>query len=193
MYGHVQKLAQAEKKGVEAAGGEAKVFQVQETLPAEVLKAMWAPPKADVPVLNVADLEFADGILFGIPTRYGSLPTQLKAMWDATGQLWMKGGLVGKPAGVFFSTSGPGGGQETTALTFLPHLVHHGMIYVPIGYVNKAFANLKEVTGGSPYGAGTFSSVDGSRQPTEAELGLAEDQGKRFAQLTAALVKGRGQ
>ncbi|VAH70297.1 unnamed protein product [Triticum turgidum subsp. durum] len=90
--------------------------------------------------------------------------------------------LSGKPAGVFFATGTQGGGQETTALTAVTQLTHHGMLFVPVGYTHGAgmFA-MDEVKGGSPYGAGTFAGADGSRVPSDAELALAAHQGKYFA------------
>ncbi|KAI0746609.1 flavoprotein-like protein [Daedaleopsis nitida] len=190
MYGHVAKLAEAEKKGLEAAGGSATIYQIEETLPAEVLAKMYAPPKPNYPILAPADLAQFDGFLFGIPTRYGNFPAQWKAFWDATGQLWASGALVGKYAGVFVGTSGPGGGQESTVLASMSTFVHHGINFVPLGY-GKAFthlANLTEVHGGSPWGAGTFAGVDGSRQPSALELEVAEIQGKAFYE-TLAKVK----
>jgi NAD(P)H dehydrogenase (quinone) len=120
---------------------------------------MHAPAKPDVPVITPEILETYDAFLLGIPTRYGNFPAQWKAFWDATGKLWATGGLWGKYAGVFVSTAGPGGGQETTAISSLSTLTHHGIIYVPLGY-KPAFAqisNLEEVHGGSPWGAGTYA------------------------------------
>ena len=104
-----------------------------------------------------------------------SVTTQpIQGFWDATGGLWAQGALAGKQAGIFVSTSGQGGGQETTAVNALSVLVHHGIIFVPLGYA-KAFplqTNLEEIHGGSPYSAGTFAGVDGSRQPTKLEKKL---------------------
>lgn len=186
-------MAQRVAKGVEAAGAEVKIYQVPETLNAGILEKMHAPAKdANVAVLNdVAELEQYQGILFGIPTRFGQMPAQMKAMFDATGQLWQKGALVGKTAGVFFSTATQGGGQETTALTTLTQFTHHGMIFVPIGYSDPSLFNMDEVHGGSPYGAGTFAGPKGDRMPSALELGVAEHQGKYFAGVTVALTKGR--
>ncbi|KAI0037166.1 NADH-quinone oxidoreductase [Vararia minispora EC-137] len=182
MYGHVAKLAEAEKAGVEQAGGKATIYQIAETLPQEILTLMHAPPKPDYPVLDPNDLPQFDAFLFGIPTRFGNFPAQWKAFWDATGQLWAKGALSGKFAGVFVSTAGLGGGQESTVFASLSTLAHHGISYVPLGY-KHAFAqlsNLSEVHGGSPWGAGTFSASDGSRQPSALELEIATIQGKAF-------------
>jgi NAD(P)H dehydrogenase (quinone) len=91
------------------------VWQVPETLPIDVLGKMHAPPKSSVPIIDVSQLPDADGFLFGFPTRYGMMPAQFKAFIDATGSLWRSQALAGKPAGIFVSTGGQGGGQETTA------------------------------------------------------------------------------
>merc|ERR1712137_175044 len=100
----------------------------------------------------------------------------MKAFWDSTGGLWSKGELSGKPAGVFFSTGTQGGGQETTGLTFVTQLTHHGMVFVPLGYPDPAMFSNDEVRGGSPYGAGCLAGADGSRQPSAVELSLAQTQ-----------------
>lgn len=182
MYGHIAKLAESVKVGVESAGGSATIFQVPETLPKDVLTALHAPPKPDFPIATNDTLTEYDAFLFGIPTRYGNFPAQFKAFWDATGGLWVKGSLHGKPAGVFVSTGTPGGGQETTILNSLSVLTHHGIIYVPLGYANAfpQITSFDEVHGGSPWGAGTFAGADGSRQPTKLELEIGEIQGKSF-------------
>jgi len=182
MYGHIQKLAEAEKEGLKKAGIEADLFQVPETLPQEVLTKMHAPPKSDIPVIDAKTLESYDAFLFGIPTRYGNFPAQWKAFWDTTGGQWGSGGYFGKYAGVFISTGTMGGGQESTAIASMSTLAHHGIIYVPLGYA-KTFpqlTNITEVRGGSPWGAGTFSAADGSRQPSALELELATIQGETF-------------
>ncbi|KAE9381758.1 benzoquinone reductase [Stipitochalara longipes BDJ] len=182
MYGHIQKLAEAEKEGLKKAGIEADLFQIPETLPQEVLTKMHAPPKPDIPVIDAKTLESYDAFLFGIPTRYGNFPAQWKAFWDTTGGQWGSGGYWGKYAGVFVSTASPGGGQESTVIASLSTLTHHGIIYVPLGYA-KTFGqltNLSEVRGGSPWGAGTFAAADGSRQPTALELEVATIQGETF-------------
>lgn len=182
MYGHIAKLAEAEKAGVISAGGTADIYQVAETLPQEVLTKMYAPPKPDYPIITPDTLLNYDAFILGIPTRYGNQPAQWRAFWDTTGGLWAGGKLAGKYAGIFVSTAGPGGGQESTYLASLSTLTHHGILYVPFGY-SHAFpqlANLEEVHGGSPWGAGTYSAPDGSRQPSKLELDISEKQGKSF-------------
>ncbi|KAI0311176.1 1,4-benzoquinone reductase [Amylostereum chailletii] len=182
LYGHIAKVAEAEKAGIESAGGSATIYQIAETLSAEVLTALHAPPKPDYPILAPSDLANFDAFLFGIPTRYGNLPAQWKAFWDATGQLWASGALFGKYAGVFVSTAALGGGQETTALSTLSTFAHHGITFVPLGYATTfaQLSNLSEVHGGSAWGAGTLAGTDGSRQPSALELEVATIQGKGF-------------
>ncbi|TRM55504.1 flavo protein-like protein [Schizophyllum amplum] len=182
MYGHIIKMAESVKAGVEAAGGSATIFQIPETLPESVLQLMHAPPKPDYPIIDADKLATFDAFLFGIPTRYGNFPGQWKAFWDTTGGLWASGGLSGKFVSVFVSTGTPGGGQEITVSNAMSTFVHHGMIFVPLGYakVFPQLTSLTEVHGGSPWGAGTYAGGDGSRQPSELELGVAKAQGEHF-------------
>ena len=165
------------------------MYQIPETLPQEVLTKMHAPPQAtDVPLLNdPATLEQYDAVLFGIPTRYGNFPAQWKAFLDKTGGQWANGAFWGKYAGLFVSTGTQGGGQESTCIAAMSTLAHHGFIYVPLGYkyTFADLANLDEVHGGSPWGAGTFSAGDGSRQPSALELRVAQAQGKAFYETCA--------
>ncbi|KAK0447057.1 flavoprotein WrbA [Armillaria borealis] len=182
MYGHIAKLAEAVKEGVKTAGGTASIYQVPETLSPEILAALHAPAKPDYPIITPEILASYDAFIFGIPTRFGNFPGQWKAFWDSTGKLWSQGALAGKYAGLFVSTAGLGGGQEATAIASLSTLAHHGIIYVPLGYANTfaQLTNLSEVHGGTPWGAGTLSGGDGSRQPSALELEVATIQGKTF-------------
>ncbi|RCK62305.1 Protoplast secreted protein 2 [Candida viswanathii] len=187
LYHHIAQLAEDEKKGIEAAGGQADIYQVPETLTEDVLKLLHAPTRPNYPIATAETLTQYDGFLFGIPTRFGNFPAQWKAFWDTTGGLWAQGALHGKYAGVFVSSGTQGGGQETTVVNSLSTLIHHGIIFVPLGYA-KAFAlqsNLDEIHGGSPYGAGTFAGADGSRQPTKLEKEIAFAQGKAFYETVA--------
>ncbi|KAI5968277.1 YCP4 [Candida margitis] len=187
-YGHIITMAKAVQEGVSKAGYHADLFQVPETLPQDILDQMHAPPKSkDIPIATLDTLTEYDAFLFGIPTRFGTLPAQFFEFFGATGGLWAQGALYGKPAGIFVSTGTQGGGQETTVRNSLNFLAHHGMPYIPLGYA-KTFpqqSNLEEIHGGSAYGAGTFASPDGSRQPTELELQIATMQGEVFAQSAA--------
>lgn len=192
MYGHIRQLAEAEKAGIEKAGGTADLYQIPETLPQDVLDKMYAPPKpTDVPVLeDPATLAEYDAFLIGIPTRYGNFPAQWKNFWDKTGKQWSSGGFYHKFAGLFISTASMGGGQESTAIAAMSTLAHHGIVYVPFGYA-KAFpqmTDLTEIHGGSPWGAGTFAGADGSRQPSAKEKEIATIQGEEFYNIVAKFV-----
>ena len=180
LYHHVYDLALAEKAGIEAAGGVADIYQVAETLSDDVLAKMHAPAKPDIPIATHETLTQYDAFLFGIPTRFGNMPAQWKGFWDGTGGQWARGDLRGKYAGVFVSTGTPGGGQETTVINTLSTLAHHGIVYVPFGYGSPRLADLNEVHGGSPWGAGTFAGADGSREVTELEKSIAQQQGEDF-------------
>ncbi|KAK4477079.1 hypothetical protein RD792_016297 [Penstemon davidsonii] len=185
MYRHVETLARSIKKGVDGVEGiEGILYRVPETLTPEALEQMQVPIKNDeIPVISVEELVEADGLLFGFPTRYGSMAAQMKAFFDSTGGLWREQKLAGVPAGFFVSTGTQGGGQETTAWTAVTQLAHHGMIYVPIGYTFGAgMFGTDSIRGGSPYGAGAFSG-DGTRECSETELALAEHQGKYMAMI----------
>ncbi|CAF0857102.1 unnamed protein product [Adineta steineri] len=189
MYGHVAQLATNIRAGLERAGCNCRVFQVAETLSNEILTKMHAPPKNNtIPIITADQLSEADGFLFGMPTRFGTLPTQIKTLFDACGTHWLSDALFGKPAGVFFSTSTLGGGQETTALSCVPFFTHLGMLFVPLGYKNKSLMNLDEIHGGSPYGAGTLAGTKGERQPSQLELQLAQTQGNEFGKLVLKLT-----
>ncbi|KAK9459455.1 flavoprotein-like protein [Lipomyces oligophaga] len=188
MYGHIASLAEAVKVGIESAGGSATIFQVPETLSTEILGLLHAPPKPEYPIADLDTLTGHDAFLFGIPTRYGTYPSQWKSFWDGTGGLWAKGSLIGKSAGIFVSTGTPQGGQETTALTSLSVLVHHGINFIPLGY--RAFpqqTTFDEFHGGSSWGAGTYAGADGSRQVTALEKEIANTQGKSFYDIVSKL------
>ncbi|KNA20978.1 hypothetical protein SOVF_047310 [Spinacia oleracea] len=191
MYGHVEGLARRMKKGVDSVEGiEGVLYRVPENLSPEVLAHMKAPSKDDsIPeIVEAAELAAADGFLFGFPTRYGCMAAQMKAFFDSTGQLWKEQSLAGKPAGFFVSTGTQGGGQETTAWTAITQLVHHGMLFVPVGYTFGAgMFKMDTIRGGSPYGAGVFAG-DGTREPTDTELALAEHQGKYMAAVVKRLA-----
>lgn len=180
LYHHIHKLALAQQKGVIGAGGVADIFKVEETLPESLVKKLGGIERPGVPEATIDTLTEYDAFLFGIPTRFGNFPTQFKNFWDKTGALWANGALRGKPAGVFVSTGTLGGGQETTAISTLSTLAHHGIIYVPLGYAHPRQGDISEVHGGSPWGAGTFAGVDGKREVTPLELEIAETQGKTF-------------
>lgn len=179
MYNHVGALAGAIAKGAAAAGADVKQYQIQETLPTELVKKLGGDisinPKHEI--ITAKALESLDGIIIGAPTRYGRVASQLSAFFDSTGAQFASGALVGKFGSTFTSTNTQHGGQETTHLTTLPFFTHMGIIYVPVGYQNPYLADLDKAHGGSPYGASTLAGGD-RKEPLEGELDAAEKQGK---------------
>ena len=194
MYGHIYRMAQAVAEGVkEVAGAEALLRRVPETLPAETLGKMGAleaqKSMAGIPVCTVEELGSADAVIFGTPTRFGNMCGQMRQFLDATGGLWAKGALVGKPGSVFTSTATQHGGQESTILSFHLYLLHQGMVVVGLPYAFAGQSRIDEITGGSPYGASTIAGGKGERMPSENELAAARWQGKHVAQIAAKLAK----
>lgn len=191
-YGHIFKMAQAVVEGVkQVPGAEPVLMRVPETLPPEVLKATGVDQAAKVyqhiPVATIDDLEKADAVIFGTPTRFGNMTAQMRAFLDATGPLWSKGSLVGKVGSVFTSSATQHGGQESTILSFHTTLLHQGMVIVGLPYTFAGQSRLDEITGGSPYGASTIAGGKGERQPSENELAAARFQGKHVALIAKKL------
>jgi NAD(P)H dehydrogenase (quinone) len=193
MYGHIYKMAEAVAAGArEVEGAQVDIYQVAELVPESTLERMGAKAArqvfAHIPLAKVEQLPEADAILFGTPTRFGNMCAQMRNYLDQTGQLWLKGSLIGKVGSVFTSTATQHGGQETTITSFHSTLLHQGMVIVGVPYSEKSLLNMKEITGGSPYGAGTLAGGDGSRQPSENELAIARFQGKHVAQIAKKLA-----
>lgn len=190
-YGHVETLAKAVAEGARSAGGvKVTIKRVPELMPEEVARRAEAKLDQVAPIAAVAELSEYDAIIFGTPTRFGNMASQMRNFLDQTGGLWAKGALVGKVGSVFTST-GTGGGNETTITSFWNTLAHHGFIIVGLPYAAKELMDISEVRGGSPYGAATIAGPDGSRQPSPLELAMARFQGRHVAQITKALVAGR--
>ncbi len=187
-YGHIEQMAKAAAEGVaKVSGATAVVKRVPETVPAEVAKQMHFKLDQAAPIATVDELADYDAIIFGTPTRYGNMAAQMKTFIDQTGGLWMKGALVGKVGSVISSSATQHGGQETTITSFHTVLFHHGMVVVGLPYSCQAQMGVEEIKGGSPYGATTIAGADGSRQPSEQELGMARFQGEHVAKIAAKL------
>ncbi|MFZ4774921.1 MAG: NAD(P)H:quinone oxidoreductase [Terrimicrobiaceae bacterium] len=188
MYGHIETLAGSIAEGARSVEGtEVVIKRVPELMTPEVAAKYGAKLDQSAPVADPKELADYDAVIFGTPTRFGNMTAQMRNFLDQTGGLWLKRELVGKVGSVFTST-GTGGGNESTILTFIPTLLHHGMIYVGLPYSCPELADISEVKGGSPYGAGTIAGPDGSRQPSAKELAQARFQGAHVAGITAKLV-----
>jgi NAD(P)H dehydrogenase (quinone) len=184
-YGHIAKLAAAIAEGARSVPNtEVVIKRVPELTPDEDAERHGSP--SAVPAVSVAELGDYDAILFGTPTRFGNMAAPMRSYLDRTGELWVKGALIGKPGSVFTST-GTGGGNESTIISFATTLIHHGMIFVGLPYSCPELADISELKGGSPWGAATIAGADGSREPSAKELAQARFQGERVAGIAARL------
>lgn len=195
MYGHIYRMAEAVAEGArEVPDTIVSLFQVPELVPDEVLEKSGAKKArqafAHIPLIKPEQLADADAIIFGSGTRFGNMTAQMRNFLDQTGALWTRGALVGKVGSVFTSTASQHGGQETTLTSFHSTLLHHGMVVVGVPYAEQRLLYMDELTGGTPYGASTITSGDGSRMSSENELGIARYQGKHVATIASLLKRG---
>ncbi|MCG8695025.1 MAG: NAD(P)H:quinone oxidoreductase, partial [Minwuiales bacterium] len=169
-------------------GVEVVVKRVPDLVPEEVARKAGAKLDQAAPIATVDELADYDAIIFGTPTRFGNMASQMRNFLDRTGGLWQKGALIGKVGSVFASTATQHGGQETTITSFHTTLLHQGMVIVGLPYSAAGQMTLDEISGGSPYGATTIAAGDGSRQPSENELSLARFQGEHVAKIAQKLA-----
>lgn len=186
-YGHIEKMAEAVAEGVRKGGADVVIKRVPELVPADVAKTSHFKLDQKAPIAKVDELPKYDAIIFGAPTRFGVAASQMRNFLDQTGGLWAKGALIAKVGSVFTSSATQHGGQESTLLSFHTTLLHHGMIIVGLPYSCATQMGVDEIKGGSPYGASTIAGGDGTRQPSEQELGMARFQGEHVAKITAKL------
>ena len=186
-WGHMEAMANSAAEGARAAGAEVTVKRVPELVSEEVAKASHYKLDQAAPIAAPAELADYDAVIFGVPTRFGNMPAQMKQFLDQTGGLWAKGALVGKVGSVMTSTATQHGGQETTIITTQIVLQHHGMTIVPLSYAYAGQSGVDKMRGGSPYGATAITDSDGSRWPSEQELEGAAFQGRRVAEIAGKL------
>ena len=187
-YGHIEQMAYAAAEGAKSAGAQVDVKRVPELVSEDVAKKSGFKLDQKAPVATVDELPNYDAIIFGSGTRFGNVTAQLRNFMDQTGSLWMTGALVGKVGSVISSSATQHGGQESTILTFIPTLLHQGMIVVGLPYSFQGQTGLDEIKGGSPYGASTITGADGSRQPSAVELEAARYQGRHVAEIASKLT-----
>jgi NAD(P)H:quinone oxidoreductase, type IV len=179
-------LAREICRGVEAVPGAQS--RLRTVPPVSATSEAVAPevPGSGPPYATVEDLRECDGLVLGSPTRFGNMAAPLKYFIDSTSALWMSGGLEGKPAAVFTSTSTPHGGQEATLLSMMLPLLHHGMLLVGLPFTEPALSTTRG--GGTPYGASHVAGVAAQgRRPDEDELALARALGTRVARFARRL------
>ncbi|MGG5887114.1 NAD(P)H:quinone oxidoreductase [Falsiroseomonas sp. HC035] len=189
-YGHIEAMAQAVAEGARAAGAEVDVKRVPELVPEEIARKSGYKLDQAAPIATVDELPNYDAIIFGSGTRYGTMTSQIRNFIDQTGGLWAKGALNGKVGSAFTSSATQHGGQESTILTFIPTMLHLGMVVVGLPYAFQGQTGVKEVMGNSPYGASTITDGDGSRMPSAIELEGARFQGRYVAKVAAAVKAG---
>lgn len=188
-YGHIEQLADAVAEGARAAGAEVDIRRVAETAPAEVVQAAGFKTDTAHPLIgDPNELANYDAIVVGTPTRFGRMTSQMASFWDTAGGVWFEGKLTGKVGAAFTSSASQHGGQETTLFSVLTNLLHFGLTIVGLDYGYAGQMGVDEVKGGSPYGATTIAGGDGSRQPSEADLGGARYLGERVARTAAKLA-----
>ena len=193
-YGHIEIMARAQAEGAaQVRGAEVTVKRVPELVPPDVARASGFKLEQSAPLAVPDELEQYDGIVFGTPTRFGNMAAQMRNFLDQTGPQWMRGALVGKVGSVFCSTASQHGGQETTLTSFHNTLLHHGMIVVGLPYTFKDLTTMREISGGTPYGASCVTGAGSElRMPTPLELEMCRYQGEHVTRITSRLVAGAG-
>ncbi|NPD65759.1 NAD(P)H:quinone oxidoreductase [Lichenicola cladoniae] len=187
-YGHIETMAGAIAEGARTAGADVDIKRVPELVPEEVAKSSHFKLDQSAPIAEPDELVNYDAIIVGTGTRYGRMSAQMANFFDRTGGLWAKGALIGKVGAAFTSTASQHGGQETTLLSILTNLMHHGLVVTGLPYSFQGQLRLDEVSGGTPYGASTLAGADGSRQVSQNELDGARFLGAHVAALATKLA-----
>lgn len=193
MYGNTFMMAKEVCKGIEEQGGIPILRTVPELLPKEVIDKNDKIKKAkemqkEVKIIKIEEMYNIDGIIVGSPTRFGNMCAQMRNFLDQTGILWAEGVLINKPVGFFTCTSTMHGGQETTLISMMLTFLHHGSIIVGIPYTNKELITTER--GGSPYGASAVVGPNSDIFPSDIELKVAKELGKRVTVIGKKLKGG---
>jgi NAD(P)H dehydrogenase (quinone) len=183
--GATAELARQVCRGIETVPGASARLRTVAPVSAASEAAPQAVPERGAPYASLEDLKETDALVLGSPTRFGNMAAPLKHFLDGTAALWLSGALAGKPAGVFTSTQSMHGGQETTLVSMMLPLLHHGMILVGLPYTERALNETQR--GGSPYGASHVSGGSPHAALSEEEKALAQALGRRIAALTVRL------
>jgi len=186
-YGAVKQMAQLIARGIELTSGISARVRTVPRISAVCEAVENAVPDSGAPYVQLKDLEECSGLALGSPTRFGNMAAPLKYFLDSTSALWLKGVLAGKPAAVFTSTSSLHGGQETTLISMMLPLMHHGMLMVGLPYTEPEL--ISTVSGGTPYGASHVAGATSDRAITEEEKKLCIALGKRLAEIALRLEK----
>ncbi len=187
--GATAELARQVCRGVESVAGASARLRTVAPISAESERPVKAVPDAGAPYATLADLRETSGLILGSPTRFGNMAAPMKHFLDGTSALWLDGSLAGKPAGVFTSSESLHGGQESTLLTMMIPLLHHGMYLVGVPFTEPALTETR--SGGTPYGASHAAGVAGVASLSEHEQIVARALGRRIGELAATLNRGR--
>lgn len=185
-HGAVRQMAQLIARGVEQVEGVAARLRTVPAVSAVTEQTAPAVPEAGPPYAELTDLVECAGLALGSPTRFGNMAAPLKAFWDSTSGLWLQGALAGKPATVFTSTSTLHGGQETTLISMMLPLLHHGMLVVGLPYTEPELVTTR--SGGTPYGASHTAGTASDQPLSEHEKKLCMAQGRRLARIALKLA-----
>jgi NAD(P)H dehydrogenase (quinone) len=185
--GGTANLARHVARGVESEGTFNALLRTVPSVSAETEQTLPPVPEEGAVYCSKEDLIGCAGLALGSPTRFGNMAAPMKHFWDTTGDLWMQHALVDKPAAVFCSSASQHGGQESTLLTMMVPLLHHGMVLAGVPYSESALNETS--SGGTPYGASHVSGTDSSPVITATEQTIAHTMGARLARLAAALEK----
>jgi len=188
-YGATAQMARHVARGVESVPGMGARLRTVPPVSATSEAVSPGIPAEGPPYASTDDLEQCAGLVMGSPTRFGNMAAPMKYFLDQTGSQWLSGALVGKPAGVFTSTSTLHGGQESTLLSAMIPLFHHGMLLVGIPYTEAALTETR--TGGTPYGASHMAGPKGDLPLSEDERVLCHALGQRVARTALALAQAR--
>jgi NAD(P)H dehydrogenase (quinone) len=200
--GHIYKLAEAVAEGARSVeGASVKIFRAADIVPDKVLEKRGAVSARDsfahIPIIAASELGAADAVIFGTPTRTGTMASPMRSLLDQTGSdqtgsLWADGALNGKVGSVFTSTIGHEGGHESALDSFHVTLLHLGMIIVGVPYCENRLLSMQTVSGRAPYGISGIVGSDGILRLDETEIGIARFQGQHVAEITRLLSRGRG-
>jgi len=185
-HGATRQMAQLVARGIEQVDGIRARLRTVPRISTLCEASEAGIPDSGAPYVELHDLEECIGLALGSPTRFGNMAAAMKYFWDGTGGLWMKHALVGKPAALFTSTSSMHGGQESTLLSMMLPLMHHGMIIVGLPYSEAELASTQ--TGGTPYGASHVAGLTSDLPISEAEKKLCMALGRRLAQTALKLA-----
>ena len=183
--GAVREMARLVARGIEQVPGAGARLRTVPQVASVTTVAQPAVPEEGAPYCELADLEQCAGLALGSPTRFGNMAAPMKHFWDGTGALWLRGALAGKPAAVFTSTSSLHGGQETTLVSMMLPLMHHGMLIVGLPYTLPEMSATE--TGGTPYGASHVAGSASDRPVSAEEKTLCLELGKRLAEVARKL------